>query len=58
MKVRAEDILKPGAVLEVKKIDFNGPDVKAFVAETKRLQKEILKHRIVTNETLRRQITI
>jgi len=31
-RVKAEDILKPGAVLEVKEIDFNDPEVKRIFA--------------------------
>jgi hypothetical protein len=31
MKVKSEDILKPGAVLTVEKIDFNSPEVKRIL---------------------------
>lgn len=43
MKVRSEDILKPGAVLKVEKIDFNDPEVKKLFDDTKREQKRIKK---------------
>jgi len=40
-RLKAEDILKPGAVLEVKLIDFNDPEIKKLFAETKRRQLEL-----------------
>lgn len=43
MKVRSEDILKPGAVLKVERINFSDPEVKAFVEESKKKQAEILR---------------
>lgn len=58
MKVKSEDILKPGAVLTVKKIDFNDPAVQAFVEHTKREQRKILRYKIVTRKTLDTVITI
>jgi hypothetical protein len=58
MKVKAEDILKPGAVLEVRKIDFNDPEVRAFVEYAKREQRKILRYKIVTRKTLDAVITI
>lgn len=58
MKVEAEDILMPGAVLEVRKIDFNDPEVRAFVEHTKREQRAILRYKIVTRKTLDTVITI
>lgn len=58
MKVRSEDVLKADAVLVVKKIDFNDPEVKAFVAEAKREQRAILRYKIVTRKTLEQVITI
>ena len=43
MKVKSSDILKPGAKLEVKLIDFNDPEIKRFVEEALKQQKAILK---------------
>lgn len=50
MKIRSEDILKPGAKLEAVKIDFNDPEVKKFIKQSKALQRQIL----VTSYTKRR----
>jgi hypothetical protein len=58
MKVRSEDILKPGALLEVKEIDFTDPDVIKFVKDSKARQRQILRMRIVSSEKLRQIITI
>jgi hypothetical protein len=57
-KVTAEMILKPRAVLEVKKIDFNDPEIKALVAETRRQQKAILRYKIVTRKALEAVVNI
>lgn len=42
MKIKSEDILKPGAVLKVEKIDFNDPEIKRLFAETRRAQERIM----------------
>lgn len=39
-RLKAEDILKQGAVLEPKKIDFDSPEVKAIMKEHKRAMRE------------------
>lgn len=44
-KLTMEDILKPGAVLEVKKIDFNDPAVQEIVRNCKKEQARILKYK-------------
>jgi hypothetical protein len=41
MKVKSEDILKPGAKLIVEKIDFNDPEVKKLLDQTRRYQEAI-----------------
>jgi len=41
MKVSAEQILKPGAVLTVKKIDFADEQIKDFIQQAVREQKRI-----------------
>jgi len=42
-RLKTEDILKPGAVLEVKAIDWNDPIVKEIVAEHKKAMRELKK---------------
>lgn len=49
MKVNSQLILKEGAVLTTEPIDFNDPEVKRFVAQSIRLQKQILKKRPYKN---------
>lgn len=39
-RLKLKDILKPGAVLEVKKIDWDSPEVKSILKEHKRAIKE------------------
>lgn len=58
MIVPSKNILKPGAVLTVRIIDFSDPDVIDFVKRARAAQKAILKHKIVSNETLKQVITI
>lgn len=61
MKVKSEDILKPGAVLEVKKIDFTDPRVIEIVKAAKEGYEELKKLTEWTQEkqdNLRRVITI
>jgi hypothetical protein len=59
MRVKSEDILKPGAVLRTEKIDFNDPEIKAMLkAHKKACQK--LNHRWTQEDydNLRKVITI
>lgn len=61
MKVESEDILKPGAVLTVKKIDFNDPEVRTFLEETKKDQQECIRRMRYDQDyydNLRKVITI
>lgn len=58
MKIKEEDILKPGVVLEVKEIDFTDPKVKKFVEHSLRKQKEILQYGKYNPEAMRKVITI
>jgi len=46
MRLKTEDILKPGAVLESKAIDWNSPEVKAIMAEHKKSMRESNKIRV------------
>lgn len=41
MRVKSEDILKPGAKLETRLIDFNDPEVKKLIAYSKREQRKL-----------------
>jgi len=43
MRLKSEDILKPGAVLEVKKIDYNDPEIKRLFDETRKRQQQLEK---------------
>ena len=43
MKVPSEKILRPGAVLKVKLIDFSDPEVKRFVERSKEIQRRLIK---------------
>lgn len=45
MRVKTEDILKPGAVLKVEVIDFNDPEVRKLWNDTIRAQKQLLRQR-------------
>lgn len=42
-RIKMEDILKPGAKLEVKKIDFNDPFVKEVMREHRKALREMKK---------------
>jgi hypothetical protein len=42
-RLKTEDILKPGAVLEPKAIDWNSPEVKAIMKYHKKAMRELLK---------------
>lgn len=41
-KIKPSDILKPGAKLKVKKIDFNDPEVKRMWEAVRKEQKKCL----------------
>lgn len=41
MKIKTEDILKPGAVLKVEKIDWSDPEMKRLLEDTRREQERI-----------------
>jgi hypothetical protein len=58
MKVKSEDILRPGVTLQVTKIDFTDPKVKAFVEASKVQQRNILKMRYPSPEKLSQVITL
>ena len=61
MKIKSEDILKPGAVLKVEKIDFNDPAVKRLLEETAKRADQMRKSQRWTQkryDKLRQIITI
>jgi hypothetical protein len=59
MTVKSEDILKPGAVLKVEKIDFNDPDVIAIVKASREACKRLRRRWTQEDyDTLRKVITI
>lgn len=39
MKLKIEDILKPGAKLQPREIDFNDPEIKAYLKNVQKEQK-------------------
>ena len=41
MRIKSEDILKPGAKMVVTEIDFNDPEIKKLFADTKRRQHKL-----------------
>jgi len=57
MKVRSEDILKPGAVLKVEKINFSDPSVVKFL-EDRRPKRKLLHMRVDRLRTIYKVITI
>lgn len=46
-KLKPSDILKPGAKLKVKKIDFNDPEVKRMLKTVREEQKKCLERKNV-----------
>lgn len=45
MKVKSEDILKPGAVLVVEEIDWSTPEMQKLLRETRRRQRWLEKQK-------------
>jgi hypothetical protein len=52
-KIDSRQILKEGAELKVEKIDFSNEEVKKFVDEAKKQQKEVLRYGVVNREKLK-----
>jgi hypothetical protein len=50
MKIPSEQILKPGVVLEAKKIDWSDPEVKAILAEHHHAIDELRKIKVIRYE--------
>lgn len=45
MRLKSEDILKPGAVLMVDKVDVNDPEIKKMLRDLKKRQKKLIRMR-------------
>jgi hypothetical protein len=56
MKLRIDQILLPGAKLEVKKVDFDDPEIIKEVEECKARQRECLERKKVDWSRLRNTI--
>lgn len=57
-RLKIYDILIPGAKLNVKKIDFNSPEIKATIERTITAQRKCLELKKIDLESLRRYINI
>ena len=55
-KISEKDIFKKGAKFEVKKIDFDDPEVIKRINEVKKKQREILKRKEVDINELRNTV--
>jgi len=58
MRLKNEDILKPGAVLIVEKIDFNDPEVQKLVRLTRLRQRQIMRMKRINPKVWDMVITI
>lgn len=56
-KVNSDAILKPGAVLKVKKIDFTDLVVMELIETARREQRKVMAYRNVSDRVLRMRIT-
>lgn len=52
-KIDASQILRKGAELKVEKIDFSNKEVKQFIEQSKKQQKEVLRYGVVNPEKLK-----
>lgn len=52
-KIDSSQILKKDVELKVEKIDFTNKEVKEFVEQAKKQQKEVLRYRVVDQEKLK-----
>lgn len=57
-RLKRSDILKKGAKLKVRRIDFNDPEVKKIMENAKRRQNESLRNREFDYKLLERRCTI
>jgi|GEM_PF-4692361 hypothetical protein len=52
-KIDASQILRKEAKLKVEKIDFSNKEVKQFIEQSKKQQKEVLRYGVVNPEKLK-----
>jgi len=52
-KIDASQILRKEAELKVEKIDFSNKEVKQFIEQSKKQQKEVLRYGVVNPEKLK-----
>lgn len=52
-KIDSSQILKEGAELKVEKIDFTKKEVREFVEQAKKQQKDVLRYRVIDQEKLK-----
>lgn len=58
MRLKSEDILKPGAVLRTEKIDYNDEEVKKLFEETRKRQLQLEKLKEIDYDQLHQRVTI
>ena len=51
-KIDASQILRKGAELKVREIDFSNKEVKQFIEQSKKQQKEVLRYGVVNPKKL------
>jgi len=51
-KINASQILRKGVELEVREIDFSNKEVKQFIEQSKKQQKEVLRYGFVNSKKL------
>ena len=51
-KINASQILRKGAELKVREIDFSSKEVKQFIEQSKKQQKEVLRYGVVNPKKL------
>ena len=56
MKLKIEDILKPGYSWDIRKVDFDDPEIKKTIEELKQRQRECLERKKIDWNKLRNMI--
>ena len=51
-KINASQILRKGAELKVREIDFSNKEVKQFIEQARKQQKEVLRYGVVNPKKL------
>lgn len=57
-EIQTKPIFKEGYVFQVKKFDFNAPDVRNMVADTVKEQEVIIERKMIDLETLSKVYTL